>query len=89
MLTVRTKNNSNLNLLSIRNSAASTNSCLHLTRVRVSGGHLCAAEAPTEAAAETVGFAHWAKPGGREKLTKTTTYRLLSIYRYLGLKSKI
>ena len=31
-----------------------TNLCLPLTRVRVSCGHLCEAEAPTEAAAETV-----------------------------------
>ena len=32
--------------------------------VRVSGGHICEAEAPTEAAAETVGFAQRAKLGG-------------------------
>ena len=30
------------------------NHCLPCVRVRVSGGHLCEAEAPTEAAAETV-----------------------------------
>ena len=30
---------------------------LHLMRARVSGGHLCVAEAPTEAVAETVDFA--------------------------------
>jgi hypothetical protein len=30
---------------------------LSLTRVRVSAGHLCEAEAPTEAGAETVDFA--------------------------------
>ncbi len=33
----------------------------------MSGGHLCEAEAPTEAAAETVDFALRAKLGGREK----------------------
>ena len=40
--------------------------CLHLTRVRVSGGHLCEAEALTEAAAETVALPS-GKDGGREK----------------------
>ncbi len=56
----------------------STISCLHLTAdgthkllpppdgVRVSGGHLCEAEAPTEAAAETVGFDRRSKLGGRD-----------------------
>ncbi len=44
----------------------------------MSGEHLCEAEAPTEAAAETVGFAQRAKLGGREKPTVRTIYRMFS-----------
>ena len=43
---------------------------LHLMRARVSGGHLCEAEAPTEAAAETVDFA---KQKTEEEIVQTLT----------------
>ena len=46
--------------------------------VRVSGGHLCEAEAPTEAVAETVGFARRQNSEGEKKLMVRTIYRLLS-----------
>ena len=76
-------------LPSVRNFTVCTNPCLPLMRVRVSGGHLCEAEAPTEAAAETVGFARWAKLGGREKPMAITIYHLLSNYRCHSLISNI
>ncbi len=55
-----------------------------LTRVRVSGGHLCEAEAPTEAAAETP-----AKPQvlteGEKELARKKNYRLCSNSRCVRL----
>ncbi len=56
-------------LPSVCNLAVRANPCLPLMRVRVSGGHLCEAEAPTEAAAETE---------GEKRLEVRTVYRLLS-----------
>ena len=50
---------------------ATARSCLPLTRVRVSGGHLCAAEAPTEAGAETVDFAKQKTEGEKRILVFT------------------
>ena len=70
-----------------------TNLCLPYVRVRVSGGHLCEAEAPTEAAAEMVAYIKNSLPcvrGGGSRMADggvVTYFRLIRKPMYYKLCS--
>ena len=62
-----------------------------LTRVRVSGGHLCEAEAPTEAAAEKLAKPQVLTEGEKKANSRNNLLSVIKIttYHIYRLKSKI